>query len=194
MLITRVRSTTLLAPRHSMILSQMRRIESSREPAGRGVRRVLPLSLLVAAASCSFPPPPDLPTDGAGSGRGDTTPPTVTSTSPTAHAAGVAATTSIAVTFSEPIDARGAAFVVTAVDANIAGTVVADGATLTFRPAAALPAGAPIAVAVSGVKDAAGNLAAPYAFELTTATTLCVKEGGGDGCFALPSGFGPGEG
>lgn len=159
----------------------------NRRFATRRLSRWLALAV-VSVAGCDFPRPEDVP-DPGGMGN-DTTAPTVISANPAPHAAGVAATlTAISVTFSEPIDpASGAQFAVSSAGVDVAGTASVNGATLTFTPSAALPAGAPLAVTVDRVADLAGNrLAAAYSFAFTTKHSHCVKVGGGDDCYALPS-------
>jgi hypothetical protein len=150
---------------------------------------ILPVIAAAAVAACSFPRPPDLPTSDAGGDAGDPAAPTVVSSVPSPHTAGVDPTATIRVTFSRPLDAAvGAQFVVTAAGTAIQGTVTVDAAVLTFRASAALPSGTPLAVTVDGVADLAGHrLATPYAFDFTTKTTLCVNPTGINGCFALPS-------
>ena len=148
--------------------------------------------MLAIVAGCSFERPPALPEDGGTSDAsepGDSTPPAVVSSEPTPHAAGVDPATTIRVVFSKPLDAGTAAqFVVTAAGAAVQGTVSVDGANLAFRASAALPSGTPLEVVVAGVADLAGHvLAAPYRFDFTTRTTLCVNASGSNGCSALPS-------
>ncbi len=111
----------------------------------------------------------------------DTTPPTITATSPAAGATGVATNSVITATFSEPMDAasigpasvelrNGAALVTSAVTYNAATRVV------TLTPAAALAASTTYTVTIRGgatdprVKDVAGNaLAANSTWSFTTA-------------------------
>ena len=92
----------------------------------------------------------------------DTTAPTVTSTSPAAGATGIAATTNVSVTFSEPMDkvsAQSAFSLVKSADGSgVSGTFSWSGNTMTFDPAADLTAGAGYTATVStGAKDTAGN-------------------------------------
>ena len=114
----------------------------------------------------------------------DTTPPTVTATSPPSGATGVSGTTTVTATFSEAIDAS-------TVNANtfelrdaastlIAATVTYDAPTrvATLTPSAALAASATYTATVKGgatdprVKDPAGNaLAANQTWSFTTAVS-----------------------
>lgn len=148
--------------------------------------------MIAALAGCSFTRPPALPdTDAGDAGTGDANAdaPAVVSSDPQPHAAGVDPATTIRVVFSRPLDpATASQFVVTAAGATIGGTVSIDGANLAFRASAALPSGTPLDVTVAGVSDLAGHvLAAPYVFDFTTRTTLCVNASGTNGCSALPS-------
>ncbi len=109
-----------------------------------------------------------------GSGR-DTTAPAVSSTVPAASATGVARTTTVSVTFNEPMSPASlatAAFslVPSAGGAPISGDVVTAGQTVTFTPAVVLaPNTSYTATVASGASDLAGNaLGAPYSFSFTT--------------------------
>jgi chitodextrinase len=119
--------------------------------------------------------------DTGGSGPGDTTPPTVTSTTPADGAAGVAVTTAPTAVFSEAMDAatittatfelRDAAD--TLVPAAVSYVTATQTATLT--PSSLLAAGTTYSATVkggpSGVKDSAGNaLAADVGWSFTTGT------------------------
>src|SRR5262245_18644822 len=112
----------------------------------------------------------------------DTTPPSVSSVSPTAGATGVASTTAVTATFSEAMDA--ATIGTTSFElrnpsnALVAATVVYSAATrtATLTPTAALTATTTYTATVKGgatdprVKDAAGNaLAANFTWSFTTA-------------------------
>lgn len=102
----------------------------------------------------------------------DTTPPTVTSHTPAAGATGVAAGNAIAMSFSEPMDARtvAAAFELSNGTARVAGTLESIGQAAVFKPAAALAPGATyVATLRSTATDLAGNLmAADYRWSFTT--------------------------
>jgi len=110
-----------------------------------------------------------------GSPPTDTTPPTVTATSPANGATGVVATVGPTATFSEPIDpATVSATTITLTDQATSGAVTgsvsydATSRVATFSPGAALGAGKTYLVRVkggaSGVKDLAGN---PLAADVT---------------------------
>jgi hypothetical protein len=79
--------------------------------------------------------------------------PRILSTSPTAAASDVAPGASISIRFSRPMEATSAlaAFTASVGGRNLGGsrTLTDDGALLTFRPAAALPAGATVAVQIA---------------------------------------------
>jgi hypothetical protein len=137
--------------------------------------------LLLAVGACGFPRPPDLPGDAS-------TQFAVAATDPAAHAASVDPRTLIRVTFSSNLGGSVPQLAVATADGAVAGNVSVDGAVVTFHPAAPLGNGTPVAVTVTSASDAAGNtLAAPVQFDFTTKTTLCVKPGGGDGCYARSS-------
>jgi hypothetical protein len=100
----------------------------------------------------------------------DTVAPTVTARVPAAGATGVAVSSVVSATLSEPV--TGAQVSVTgAGGAAVAGSVAYDAGTrtVTFTPAASLAAGTVHAVAVSGARDAAGNVMAPVSWSFTTA-------------------------
>jgi len=111
----------------------------------------------------------------------DTTPPTVTATSPASGATNVPVTTSVTATFSEPM-ASGtittSTFTLqdTTAASSVAGTVAYDSGTntATFTPSAALAAGdgftATVKGGTGGVTDLAGNpLAADFTWSFTSA-------------------------
>jgi hypothetical protein len=103
---------------------------------------------------------------------GDTTPPTVTSTSPASGASGVAVSVKPSAVFSEA--ATSIVFAVkNAANTAVAGTsaYVAASRTVTFTPTSALAAGATYTASVSA-SDASGNaMAAPATWAFTTAGT-----------------------
>jgi hypothetical protein len=108
----------------------------------------------------------------------DTTPPTVTGTSPSSGATNVATSSLITVTFSESMDASTINLTTFTVkdnvtSTNIAGTVSYNTSTkiATFTPGAALTANRSYTVTVTtGAKDVAGNaLAVNASFSFTTA-------------------------
>jgi hypothetical protein len=114
---------------------------------------------------------------------GDTTPPTVTGRTPAADATGVATSTTVSATFSEPMAAASitsSTFTLTKQGAGspVAASLAYDGANrrATLTPAAALDAGSVYVARVrggpGGVTDAAGNeLAADHSWSFTTAAT-----------------------
>lgn len=92
----------------------------------------------------------------------ETTPPTVTGSSPANLATGVPLATPISVTFSEQVDKASAqsAFAITSPGGHGAGTFTwtADGLTMTFDPAIGFAYGDTVTCRVSkAVKDLAGN-------------------------------------
>ncbi len=114
----------------------------------------------------------------------DTTPPTITATVPTSGATGVAAGSSVIVTFSEPMDAASISASTielrnTATSALVSAAVIYASATqtATLTPGAALAPATSYTVTVRGgatapqVKDSAGNaLAASSSWSFTTAS------------------------
>jgi hypothetical protein len=101
----------------------------------------------------------------------DNEPPTVASSNPLDMATAVPDTTTIVVTFSEPVTGVDTtSFAVAAPGPTpIAGTIAASGATYTFTPTAALPAASLITVSLSAaIVDLAGNPLVPVAFSFTT--------------------------
>jgi Domain of unknown function (DUF4082)/Bacterial Ig-like domain/Bacterial Ig domain len=118
-------------------------------------------------------------------GPTDTTPPTVTSTSPASGATGIATAATVLATFSEAVDpasVTAANFQVSGPSSTaVPGVVTYDGATRTarFTPSSALAASTAYSVTVkggsSGVKDLAGNaLAADVTWSFTTgAASAC---------------------
>ena len=111
-------------------------------------------------------------------GPPDTTPPAVTSTSPAAGATGVAVSSAVTATFSEPVQPATITFGLK----NSQGTAIA-GATsyntstnvATFTPNAALASSTSYTATVSGAKDLAGNTMNPVSWSFTTAavTSAC---------------------
>ncbi|NRQ40589.1 Ig-like domain-containing protein, partial [Nonomuraea sp. NN258] len=100
----------------------------------------------------------------------DVTPPTVTSTEPSADAVNVPLQTAVKVTFSEPVtdtvigvkDGSGA---------DVPGSVSADrGKVWAFTPDAPLKWNGTYAVQVSGAKDTSGNTMASYSWSFATVT------------------------
>lgn len=101
----------------------------------------------------------------------DTTAPTVTSRSPAPNATGVATSTTVLATFSEPVTAATVVMGLTGPSGAVAGTVTYDAPsrTATFTPSVALAASTQYTVALSGARDAAGNTMAPLTWSFTTA-------------------------
>ena len=118
----------------------------------------------------------------------DTTPPTVTGTSPANGATGVATSITPSATFSEAIDPTTVSTTTMtltnqATSAAVAGSVAYNGTshTATFSPSAALAAGttylARLKGGSSGVKDLAGNaLAADATWTFTTAAGVAASQ------------------
>ena len=104
----------------------------------------------------------------------DTTPPTVSSTSPTNGANGVATNASVSATFSEAMTnstlTTASVKLATTSGAAVAGTVNVNGTTATFTPSAALAGGTQYTATITtAAKDAAGNaLVADYVWNFTT--------------------------
>ena len=105
------------------------------------------------------------------SAAADTTPPSVVSTVPGLGASGVATSSAVSVTLSEPIQAGASMTVTPQGGSAVAGSTGLNGAgtVLTFTPSAALAASTQYSVVVSGVKDLAGNAMASYSWSFTTA-------------------------
>ena len=108
----------------------------------------------------------------------DTTPPTVSSTTPANNATGIAVNTKVTIVFSEPMQSstvvwQNISFRKTATNTNVDRAVglATDNITCTVSPTAALTAGTKYTVTVlTGVKDLAGNsMSTAYAFSFTTA-------------------------
>ncbi|WP_405361500.1 Ig-like domain-containing protein [Kitasatospora sp. NBC_00085] len=105
----------------------------------------------------------------------DTTPPTVTGTSPAAGATGVGPGTAVRFSFSEPLDqasvTASAVTLRTAGGSAVAGTVAYDGAAngVIFTPGAPLALTTGYTATVQGVRDTSGNaLANPATLSFTT--------------------------
>jgi len=101
----------------------------------------------------------------------DTTPPTVTARTPAAGATGVATSTAVTATFSEPVQPATIVMSVTGPAGAVAGSTAYDAATQrgTFTPSAALATSTQYTASVSGAQDAAGNQMAPTSWSFTTA-------------------------
>jgi Bacterial Ig-like domain len=113
---------------------------------------------------------------------GDTTPPTVTATTPTDGATGVSSGTSVTATFSEPMQAAtitASTFTLTGPAGAVPATVTYDAPsnTATLKPTSPL-AGTTVytATVTTGAKDVAGNgLAAPHQWTFTTAAAPATE-------------------
>jgi YD repeat-containing protein len=111
------------------------------------------------------------------SGVANTTQPTVTAMSPAAGATGVSVSSTIALTFNEPIDAATVNLTTMVVSdpsigEQLAGSyaVNAAGTVVTFTPLSPLPENATIEVSVNGVLDLSGNTNIAYQQTFTTGT------------------------
>ncbi len=107
----------------------------------------------------------------------DTTPPTVSSVTPSSGATGVAVGTTVTATFSEAMDnstltTGNFSVVVTSNSAVVSGSINVSGNTATFTPSAALtPSTQYTATLNTSVRDLAGNnLAIQFAWSFTTAS------------------------
>jgi len=113
----------------------------------------------------------------------DTTPPTVTSTSPASGATGVIQQPTVTATFSESIDPATVTTsnfqLQTGSNPPVSATVSYDASTRTARlTPSTLLAGSTLytATILTGIKDSAGNaLAAPYTWSFTTQAQPCVS-------------------
>lgn len=116
---------------------------------------------------------------GGGDGDGgttDTTPPTISSTSPANGDTGVAVNSAISATCSEAMNASTittATFVVATGGNNIPGTVTYSGTTATFTPSGNLSYSTTYTATITtGAKDSAGNaMASDYTWSFTTEAT-----------------------
>ena len=116
---------------------------------------------------------------------GDITPPTVTVTTPSFGATGVALNASLSAIFSEAmtnstINTTSFTLVETASSTSVAGAVSVSGTTATFAPSADLaPSNNYIATITTSVLDAAGNaLATNIVWDFTTASATPVNIAG----------------
>lgn len=110
----------------------------------------------------------------------DVIPPEVLSTDPADGATGVAVTTTISATFSEPIDPATVDGIVTAGVDNVDGTIIVTDNTITFTPSASLSAGKTYTVTITSAADFAGNpLAADVTWSFTTRAASSSSSSGG---------------
>lgn len=106
----------------------------------------------------------------------DTTPPTVSSTSPANNATGVAVNTAITATFSETMTASTITTATFTLSGGVTGTVTYAGTTATFTPSANLAYNTIYTATITtGARDIAGNaLTANYSWTFRTPTTAFV--------------------
>ena len=108
----------------------------------------------------------------------DAVAPTVTAVAPAAGAAGVAASTNVSATFSEPMDAPSAEAAFTVVKSSdgaaVSGSFTWSGDTLVFDPSSPLASGTEYTATITAAaKDEAGNaLAAATTWKFETATAV----------------------
>lgn len=101
----------------------------------------------------------------------DLTPPIVTGQSPASGATNISTATNVSATFSEPVNASIASFVLKDQGGNtIAATVTYDSTTntLTLDPTAVLAGSSTFTATLSNVKDPSGNTTAPTSWSFTT--------------------------
>jgi len=105
----------------------------------------------------------------------DATPPTITSHTPGSSASGIAPSSTVSVTFSEPVQSGTISIVLTDPQNNvIAGSISYDSGTqtATFTPNAALLSFTTYTVSVSGAQDAVGNTMSNVSWSFTTADVV----------------------
>jgi Domain of unknown function (DUF4082)/Bacterial Ig-like domain len=105
----------------------------------------------------------------------DTTPPTVTTTSPAANATDIPTTTAVTATYSEPVQQASIAGTLTGPGGTVTTTLGYDAGTrtATWTPQAALAAGSHT-MTISAATDTAGNtLAAPVSWSFSVASGAC---------------------
>ncbi len=103
----------------------------------------------------------------------DTTPPTVTASTPASGATGVSTSAVPTATFSEAVQSGTIGFALVAGATPVAGTTTYNATTrvASFTPSAVLSASTTYTATISGVKDTAGNtIAAPFSWSFTTAS------------------------
>jgi methionine-rich copper-binding protein CopC len=112
----------------------------------------------------NMPPPPP----------SDTTAPMVAQTSPAASASGVAPTTPVTATFSEPVLADTLQVTMTGVSGTVPATVDLEpgGTRLTVRPASPLAPNASYTVSVLATDTAGNAMAGPFTWTFATADTI----------------------
>jgi hypothetical protein len=117
----------------------------------------------------------------------DTTPPTVSSVTPSSGATDVPVGTTVTATFSEAMDnstltTGNFSVVVTSSSAAVAGSISVSGNTATFTPTVALsPSTQYTATLNTSVRDVAGNaLAVPFSWSFTTSASVAPSLGAHD--------------
>ena len=105
---------------------------------------------------------------------GDSTPPTVTGRTPAPGATGVAVSSPVTATFSEPVQPATVSMTLTGPSGTVAGTTSYDGAsqTATFTPSAALAFSTHYTAAVSGAQDPSGNTMTAVNWSFDTAAEV----------------------
>ena len=105
-----------------------------------------------------------------GDGPADTTPPTVTDTSPVDGATDVPVGKTLSVTFDEDVAAGSVSWTVSGPSAEVPGSTgyAAGSQTASFDPADALDAQTSYTVTVEGARDASGNVMEPLSWSFTT--------------------------
>ncbi len=101
----------------------------------------------------------------------DTTPPTVTSTTPASGATGVSLSTSVVATMSERLQPSSASMTLSGPGGTVAGSASYNDAArqVSFTPSSALSPNTTYSATLSGARDLAGNLiAAPVTWTFTT--------------------------
>ena len=137
---------------------------------GRARRAVL-VAVAIALSACGSDNDDFLLVGGSNGGTGDTTPPTVVSTTPVTGATNVPTNAAVSVTFSENVDSASVTNAAFTLSGGSTGTIVVSGATATLTPTSPMAPNSVITATVSStVRDRAGNrLAAPVSWSFTTA-------------------------
>lgn len=146
---------------------------TSSHPAWLAVLSVcLLLSLLVGCSSEDSAP------SGGPNNSGDSTPPTVSNSTPTNSATGVSINQSVTVTFSEDVDPTSVT-TATFYIVGVSGSVSVSGNQATFTPDNPLSSNTSYTVMVTeGVKDTAGNpLTSSYSYTFKTASVPVAVAG-----------------
>jgi hypothetical protein len=141
-----------------------------RTSKGRALR-AMTVAAAIAIAGCGSDNDDFLLVGGTGTGAGDTTPPTVVSTTPVTGSTNVPTNSPISVTFSENVDSASVTNAAFTLSGGATGTIVVSGAVATLTPTTPMAANSIITATVStAVRDRAGNpLASPVSWSFTTA-------------------------